>query len=111
VKRIIAFAIQPWHPHSNGGSGLMPIGRVVKSQMAIAAVAAALPVLDGHITGGRSGDAWASAQLSYEGAPLHAACDSKKAVLPGAFTFEAPAVSIPRLGWSATEAMASPTPA
>lgn len=63
-----------------------------------------LSVLDGHITGGSAGEAWASAQLSYEGAPLHEASDSRKTSIPATFTFEAPGVLIPQLGRPGTEA-------
>jgi hypothetical protein len=70
-----------------------------------------LSVLDGHVTGGSLGEAWASAQLSYEGAPLHEAAESKKLPMPGTFAFEAPGVPIPRVGWAGTEALlATPGP-
>jgi hypothetical protein len=53
-----------------------------------------LTIADGHITGGRTGEAWASAQLSCQGAPLHDAAESRKLPIPGAFQFEAPGVPI-----------------
>ena len=56
-----------------------------------------LTVMDAHITGGSAGEAWASAQLSYNGIPLHDAAKSRKLALPGAFEFAAPGVPIPRL--------------
>jgi len=60
-----------------------------------------LTVLDAHIIGGSSGEAWATAQLSYEGTPLHETSESPKANIPGKFSFDAPGVPIPRIGWSA----------
>ena len=60
-----------------------------------------LTVLDAHIIGGNAGEAWASAQLSYEGTPLHEATESPKAQIPGKFAFDAPGVPIPRIGWTA----------
>ena len=56
-----------------------------------------LTVVDGHITGGRAGDAWASAQLSYAGIPLHDAAETRKLALPGEFELEAPGVPLPGL--------------
>jgi len=53
-----------------------------------------LGILDGHIMGGETGDAWASAQLSLHGVPLHKPAESKKLALPGAFTFPAPGLAI-----------------
>ena len=57
----------------------------------------ALGALNAHITGGRPGDAWATAQLSYNGIPLHEAAESRKLALPGAFEFAEPGIPIPRL--------------
>ena len=54
-----------------------------------------LTIADGHIIGGRTGQAWASAQLSCEGVPLHDAADSRKVEIPGDFTFEPPGIRIP----------------
>lgn len=54
-----------------------------------------LAILDGHITGGSAGEASASAQLSYEGTPLHEASESRKVRIPGQFAFAAPGVPIP----------------
>ena len=56
-----------------------------------------LTVMDAHITGGSPGEAWATAQLSYNGIPLHEAAESRKLPLPGAFEFPAPGIPIPRL--------------
>jgi hypothetical protein len=64
-----------------------------------------LAVLDGHVTGGSSGEAWASAQLSYEGTPLHEAAECRKVAIPGTFAFDSPGIPIPAVGWSGTEAM------
>ncbi len=69
-----------------------------------------LSVLDAHVTGGCSGEAWASATLSYEGTPLHEPAESRKVPIPGTFAFEAPGVPIPRLGWSAAQPLGA-TPA
>lgn len=55
-----------------------------------------LGIADGHITGGEAGDAWASAQLSLHGVPLHQPAESKKVALPGAFTFGPPGIAIGR---------------
>jgi hypothetical protein len=55
-----------------------------------------LSVLDGHIIGGDLGELWASAQLSYEGIPLHPPQESTKLALPGEFTFD-PGIKIPRI--------------
>ena len=60
-----------------------------------------LAILDNHIIGGDLGEAWASAQLSYEGTPLHPASRSTKVAFPGAFHFAAPGIEIPRLGVAA----------
>ena len=53
-----------------------------------------LSIADGHITGGRAGEAWASAQLSCEGVPLHDAAETRKMPIPGAFQFAAPGVKV-----------------
>lgn len=53
-----------------------------------------LTVVDGHITGGRTGEAWASAQLSCGGQPLHDAAETRKVPIPGTFQFEPPGVPI-----------------
>ena len=53
-----------------------------------------LTIADGHITGGQAGDAWASAQLSCQGVPLHDSAGTRKLPIPGAFQFEAPGVPI-----------------
>jgi hypothetical protein len=53
-----------------------------------------LSIADGHITGGRTGEAWASAQLSFQGQPLHDAAQTRKVPIPGAFQFEAPGIPI-----------------
>jgi hypothetical protein len=53
-----------------------------------------LTIVDGHIIGGRTGEAWASAQLSCQGVPLHDASESRKLPIPGAFQFDAPGVPI-----------------
>jgi hypothetical protein len=57
-----------------------------------------LSILDGHITGGDLGELWASAQLSYEGKPLHPPQQSAKIGVPGEFNFAAPGIKIPRIG-------------
>ena len=56
-----------------------------------------LSILNGHIIGGDLGEAWASAQLSYEGAPLHPASESRRVSIPGEFRFAPPGIAIPRL--------------
>lgn len=56
-----------------------------------------LAVADGHIVGGDLGEVWASAQLSYEGTPLHPASESRKLALPAEFHFDPPGIEIPRL--------------
>ena len=53
-----------------------------------------LSIVDGHITGGRAGDAWATAQLSCQGVPLHDAAETRKLPIPAAFEFDAPGVPI-----------------
>ena len=56
-----------------------------------------LSILDGHIIGGDLGELWASAQLSFEGVPLHPAQESAKVAIPGEFAFELPGIKIPRI--------------
>lgn len=56
-----------------------------------------LSIVDGHITGVRTGEAWASAQLSCEGVPLHDSAETPKLPIPAAFEFDAPGVPIPAL--------------
>ena len=56
-----------------------------------------LGIRDGHIIDGRSGMAWASAQLSYADIPLHEEKDTKKKTLPGRFKFSPPGIEIPAL--------------
>lgn len=56
-----------------------------------------LSVMDAHITGGSPGEAWASAQLSYNGVALHPPAESRKVPLAGTFDFAAPGIPIPRL--------------
>ena len=57
-----------------------------------------LTVGDGHILSGATGEAWASAQLSLGGIPLHEPAESRRLALPGEFAFAAPGVPIPRIG-------------
>lgn len=57
-----------------------------------------LTIGDGHILGGATGDAWATAQLSYNGVPLHKPAESRKLALPGRFTFAPPGIAILRVG-------------
>ncbi|MCY7338559.1 MAG: hypothetical protein LH465_01145 [Sphingomonas bacterium] len=56
-----------------------------------------LAILDGHVTGGELGESWASAELSYAGVPLHPKTETNKLAIPGAFTFDAPGIPIPRI--------------
>ena len=56
-----------------------------------------LSILDGHITGGDLGELWASAQLSYEGVPLHPPQESARVAIPGEFSFTQPGIKIPRI--------------
>ena len=61
-----------------------------------------LSIADGHITGGRTGEAWASAQLSFQGEPLHDAAETRKLPIPVEFTVRSAWRAYPRLaGWSA----------
>ena len=65
-----------------------------------------LAILDGHITGGDLGELWASAQLSYEGVPLHPEQESTRIAVPGEFIFAAPGIKIPLLSGQAVEGAA-----
>lgn len=56
-----------------------------------------LVIADGRIRGGRLGEGWVSALLSYGGVPLHEAAESKKLPLTGEFTLPGDGVRIPRL--------------
>jgi hypothetical protein len=56
-----------------------------------------LGIRDGHIVDGRTGKAWASAQLSYAGVPLHKEKETDKFKLPGSFKFCVPGIPIPRI--------------
>jgi hypothetical protein len=56
-----------------------------------------LGIRDGHIVDGRSGKAWASAQLSYADVPLHREKETKKFKLPGSFKFSPPGIQIPSI--------------
>lgn len=67
-----------------------------------------LSILDGHIVGGNLGELWASAQLSYEGVPLHPPSESRKIEIPGDFQFRPPGIRIPRLGHASTSAAGGP---
>ncbi|HXH53988.1 MAG TPA: hypothetical protein VNH53_11265 [Sphingomicrobium sp.] len=53
-----------------------------------------LAIVDGHIVGGSPGEAWATAQLSYEGVPLHPSQESQKLALPGKFRFAPPGLPL-----------------
>jgi len=55
-----------------------------------------LSVVDGHIVGGDLGELWTTAQLSYEGTPLHAPRESAKVAIPTEFSFD-PGIKIPRI--------------
>ena len=66
-----------------------------------------LSIVDGHIVGGDLGELWASAQLSYEGAPLHPAQESAKVGVPGEFAFDPPGIKIPRITSPPVEGAAS----
>ena len=65
-----------------------------------------LSIVDGHIVGGDLGELWASAQLSYEGTPLHPPAESTKIAIPGEFSFTPPGINIPRLSRGAVEGAA-----
>lgn len=56
-----------------------------------------LSIMDGHIIGGDIGEVWASAQLSYQGTPLHPAAETRKLALPARLSFTPPGIRIPRL--------------
>ena len=56
-----------------------------------------LSVVDGHIVGGDLGELWTSAQLSYEGTPLHPPQESAKVAIPAEFSFAPPGIKIPRI--------------
>ena len=57
-----------------------------------------LTIMDGHILSCGSGDAWASAQLSYNEIPLHKEKETKRVRLPGHHDFTAPGIPIPKAG-------------
>lgn len=65
-----------------------------------------LSILDGHLIGGDLGELWASAQLSYEGMPLHPAQESTKFGVPGEFSLASPGIKIPGLARQAVEGAA-----
>jgi hypothetical protein len=65
-----------------------------------------LTIVDGHIVGGDLGELWASAQLSYEGVPLHPAQESAKVRVPGEVAFAPPGIKIPRISSAAVEGAA-----
>lgn len=60
-----------------------------------------LAILDRHIVTADPGETWASAQLSYEGTPLHDAQESRKLEIPGEIRFASPGIEIPRIGLTA----------
>lgn len=66
-----------------------------------------LSIIDGHIVGGDLGELWASAQLSYEGTPLHPAQESAKVGVPGEFAFDAPGIKIPPIASRPVEGAAA----
>lgn len=65
-----------------------------------------LAIVDGHIVGGDLGELWASAQLSYDGTPLHPPQESSKIEVPGEFSFTPPGIKIPRLSGGVVEGAA-----
>ena len=65
-----------------------------------------LAIVDGHIVGGDLGELWASAQLSYEGVPMHPPQESAKVRVPGEFAFAPPGIKIPRIPSVAVEGAA-----
>ena len=67
---------------------------------------ARLSIVDGHLVGGDLGELWASAQLSYDGVPLHPAQESTKIGVPGEFSFAPPGIKIPLLAGRAVEGAA-----
>lgn len=56
-----------------------------------------LAIMNGHILSCGSGDAWASAQLSYHDVSLHKKTETKRIALPGHVDFTAPGIAIPRI--------------
>jgi hypothetical protein len=66
-----------------------------------------LSIVDGHIVGGDLGELRASAQLSYEGTPLHPAQESARIGVPGEFAFDPPGIQIPAITSPPVEAAAS----
>ena len=65
-----------------------------------------LTIVDGHLVDGDLGELWASAQLSYEGTPLHSPQESTKIGVPGEFSFTPPGIKIPLLAGRAVEGAA-----
>ena len=65
-----------------------------------------LSIVDGHIVGGDLGELWASAQLSYEGVPLHPEQELTRIAVPGESIFAAPGIKIPLLSGQAVEGAA-----
>lgn len=65
-----------------------------------------LSIVDGHVVGGDLGELWASAQLSFEGTPLHPPRESTRFGIPGEFHFATPGIKIPRLSGQAVEGAA-----
>lgn len=55
-----------------------------------------LAIQDGHIIGGKAGEAWASGKLSCHGVPLHKPADTRKLAIPGTFSFAAPGIPLGR---------------
>jgi len=60
-----------------------------------------LSVVDGYIVGGDLGEAWASAELSYEGVPLHPKAETRRVPIGGAFDLTTPGIAIPGLARTA----------
>lgn len=56
-----------------------------------------LSIVEGCIVGGDLGEAWASAQLSYQGVPLHPAAETRRLAIGGGFKFAPPGIAIPGL--------------
>lgn len=67
-----------------------------------------LAILDGHVVGGDLGELWASAELSYDGVPLHPPTESRKIALPAEFGFAPPGIEIPHLSVAAAPAAGDP---
>jgi hypothetical protein len=65
-----------------------------------------LSIIDGHIAGGDLGELWASAQLSYEGTPLHPVQESARVAVPAEFSFD-PGIKIPRISSRPVEGAAA----